>query len=407
MEESKRMVEMEASPISPLVLRNLLTSIFIYADESLSYIAQKYKVLQFLRSILISAFLFFLRVLPCIFASLNLNSQQNLKSDDITNFPNNTIKGGESGIGRALSQLLWIINDLPVSSRKYETVRSLAEMLIDENLLEGCETLREVNCSVLSIAFSRTLTRLEARVAVMDYDGVGELNYEPQPQSQPQPQPAVYYKKLNRVLRTVWYYGGVVWTGFGRPRDELSRRTGSSAEKMTAELLWMAQKLAASGGGAEAVFRWASATKLAAMALSAEPRLQGSLVKVSAFLLRQAKEMGGEEKAESKREQERHTKMKLLISWLPLLCRASGGQDAPVLSTSEKTELERVLENIIESLEQEEEQEKVLSLWLHHFTHCLSSDWPNLHSCYTRWCNASRILFLHQLQYKYIEKKLL
>lgn len=84
------------------------------------------------------------------------------------------------------------------------------------------------------------------------------------------------------------------------------------------------------------------------------------------------------------------------MSWLPLLCRASNGTDAPVLSINERAELERVLEETTEMLEQEEEQEKVLSLWLHHYIYCPSSDWPNLHACYARWCSASRkLLLLH------------
>lgn len=98
----------------------------------------------------------------------------------------------------------------------------------------------------------------------------------------------------------------------------------------------------------------------------------------------------------SKMEEHMQVKLKMLQSWLPLLCRASNGTDAPVLSISERRELERVLEETIEGLEQDEEQEQVLSLWLHHFTHCPSSDWPNLHTCYVRWCNASRKQLLLQ-----------
>lgn len=108
----------------------------------------------------------------------------------------------------------------------------------------------------------------------------------------------------------------------------------------------------------------------------------------------EAKDMGPDETEESKMQQ--HTKLKLLQSWLPLLCRASNGTDAPVLSMSKRAELEKVLEETIEELELEEEQEQVLSLWLHHFTHCPSSDWPNLHACYARWCSASRMQLLLQ-----------
>lgn len=66
------------------------------------------------------------------------------------------------------------------------------------------------------------------------------------------------------------------------------------------------------------------------------------------------------------------------------------GTDTPVLSVSERAELERILDDIIDSLEHKQDQEKVLALWLHHFTYCPSSDWPNLHACYTRWYTASR-----------------
>lgn len=89
----------------------------------------------------------------------------------------------------------------------------------------------------------------------------------------------------------------------------------------------------------------------------------------------------------------RQTKLKILVSWLPLLCRANGGTDAPILSMAERAELEKTLEEIISNLEVDE-QELVLSLWLHHFTYCPASDWPNLRSSYTQWYGASRARLL-------------
>lgn len=56
---------------------------------------------------------------------------------------------------------------------------------------------------------------------------------------------------------------------------------------------------------------------------------------------------------------------------------------------AERAGLENILEEMIGTLDAEE-QEMVLSLWLHHFTHCPVSDWPNLGSSYTQWYNASR-----------------
>lgn len=382
--------------ISPLLLRNLLTSIFIYADKSLLNLGgEKYKLLQFIRYLLLSFFIFFFRLLPPLF--LNPNShEKNYNYNYSFKFgpkADEKLNSADSSIARALSQLLSIMNGIPVSSRKYETVRSLAEKLIDDNLKEqeGYPILQEINCTALSAAFSRTLSQLEARAAVMDEDvdrsggvHIGDTNDGTKRD---------YNYKLSRVLRAVWYYGEAAWSRLGK--SELNK-SGKSAEKLSAELLWLAQKLAKNGSVEEGVHKWASASKLAWLALSAEPRLQGSLLKVSVFLLKQAKEIGGNKEDEDEKEQKRQTKLKLLISWLPLLCRASNGTDTPVLSINEKAELEKILEDLIEGLEEEEEQEKVLSLWLHHFTHCPSSDWPNLHGCYARWCTASRRLLLLQ-----------
>ncbi|XVF01558.1 hypothetical protein REPUB_Repub04eG0099500 [Reevesia pubescens] len=205
----------------------------------------------------------------------------------------------------------------------------------------------------------------------------------------------VQYHKLNWILRTVRSVGDGVWSRVGRGREDNVNRSGNSAEKLAAELLWLAQKLVACGFEEEAVERWASASKLAWLSLLAEPRLQGSLVKVSAFLFKQAKDMGLDVEETQEGKNYKQTKMKMLASWLPLLCRASNGTDVPVLSISERAELEKVLEATIEMLEQEE-QEQVLSMWLHHFTYFPSSDWPNLHASYARWCTTSRkLLFLH------------
>ncbi|GFP98704.1 hypothetical protein PHJA_002014300 [Phtheirospermum japonicum] len=388
---------MENSPstIAPLLLRNLLTSVFVHADKSLVYFSQKSKLLEILRCFLVSFFLFFLSLLPSFFSCLTPNYQEpdNYPSksakDDVYPAP---VGGGDSGVSRALSQLLLIMNDIPVSSRKYEVVRSLAEKLIDDNLLEGNRVMREVNCAVLSAAFARTLSEVETAAAAEQRQrssgdgGGGDVAGD-----------FLIYSRASRLIKGVRYYGRAAWR-YAKSRREVSR-SGCSAEKLAAELLWLAQKMAACGCAEEAVCKWATASNLAWLALSAEPRLQGSLVKVSAFLIKQAKEMGKEEREEAENEKRgkpleqcnvRQTKIKLLMSWLPLLCRANNGTDVPILSMGERAELERILEEIILTLGEEEEQEWVLSLWLHHFTYCPASDWPNLRSCYTRWCSASR-----------------
>ncbi|CAK7328477.1 unnamed protein product [Dovyalis caffra] len=384
---------METSPITiaPLLLRNIATTMFIFADKSLVTLSQKYKLLEHIRYLLVTSFLFFLRLLPSLFPCLNpRHDQDHNDTNNIQYHPLKQPKGencspssgfGDSGIARALTQLLSIVNDLPVSSRKYEIVRSLAEKIIDDNHKENIEALREVNRGVLSAAFSRTLSQLEAAMMETGRDGVENGSSRTGPVK----------GRWKQVLKAVRAVGDRSWSRSGRGREGVDR----SSEKLAAELLWLGQKLVTCGCGEEAVWRWASASNLAWLALSAEARLQVSLVKVSAFLFKQAKELGLDETEEGQREQQRQTKMKMLMCWLPLLCRASNGTDAPVLSMSERARLERILEEMIEMLEHEEEQEQVLSLWLHHFTYSLSSDWPNLHASYARWCTASRKLLIH------------
>ncbi|GMH03012.1 hypothetical protein Nepgr_004851 [Nepenthes gracilis] len=381
----------QTSSLSPLLIRNLIGPICISAEKSILNLSHKSKPFQLLRWLLVSVALFVLRLityLPTQFFSL---SSDDLHSDPqkiaaASSESNLVTAGGDSAIARALSQVLLILNDIPVSSRKYEVVRSLAEKLIDDNLREGSEELREVNCSVLSAAFSRALIRLESALVDQERPNLNICSGG------------------GRGLRlgAADYVVGWALKGLrskvGRLSEEdveeEARRRRNSAEKLAAELLWFGKKLAACGGAGLAVEKWSLASNLAWLALSAEPRLQCSLVKVSAFLIKQAKEMGKEEEAGESRKQTMLKRM--LMSWLPLLCRACNGTDAPVLSSGERTEVERALEETIEMLRQQEDREVVLSLWLHHFTYCPSSDWPNLYACYLRWCTASRQQFLMQ-----------
>nr|DAD21965.1 TPA_asm: hypothetical protein HUJ06_023428 [Nelumbo nucifera] len=257
-------MENSTTAMAPFLLRNLITSIFIFADKSLLNLSERYKLLQFIRYLLIQLLLFFFRFLPSIFPSLIAKSAVDfpLKSHHVKReFPTQ----GDSGIARALSQILSIINDIPVSSRKYETVRNLAENLIDENLREGCESLRKVNQSVLSTAFARTLCLLERAMSEQEREQFDGVDYS-----------------LNRVLRVVRSLGDGARArlGVGGSREDMLP-PGASAEKLAAELLWLAEKLAACRSAEEAVWRWGSASDLARLALSAPPRLQGSLVKVS------------------------------------------------------------------------------------------------------------------------------
>ncbi|MBA0630988.1 hypothetical protein Godav_003028, partial [Gossypium davidsonii] len=170
---------MEKPPtiLSPLLLRNLVSSVLISADKSLFYLSERYKLLKMIRYLVVTCFLFFLKLIPSSIPtnllSLSLQPDENYSFKTHKNDAYAVSVGiGDSGISRALSQLLASVNDIPVSSRKYEIVRSLAERLIEENCREGIEALREMNRVVLSAAFSRTLCQLEAAMAENDRVGL-------------------------------------------------------------------------------------------------------------------------------------------------------------------------------------------------------------------------------------------
>ncbi|KAL6218399.1 hypothetical protein ACLB2K_011613 [Fragaria x ananassa] len=275
-----------SSSITPLLFRNLVTSLFILAVTSISSWTQKHKALELIRYVFISSFLFFLRLL----LSLNPRSTKNIESlystlydyndkppkkgsiDQINqkympaaNSGDEGGNGSDTAIARALSQLLSIVNDIPVSSRKYQAVRSLAENLIRDNQREGVEALCQVNRRVLSEALSRTLNQLEASAIFeqQQHHGGGDID-------------ALDCVPHHWVVRAVRTVADVVWT-----KGVTSGGSRSSAEKLAAELLWLAETMASCGFAQESVRRWASASSLARLSLSAEPRLQASLVKIS------------------------------------------------------------------------------------------------------------------------------
>ncbi|KAK7246748.1 hypothetical protein RIF29_41618 [Crotalaria pallida] len=364
-------VPLPQPPFLLLLPRTLLFSIsnLINVEKSfLSFLHNHHHLLETFRFLFVSTYLFFIRFVPSFF----LQSSKYDHAVKITKLPyrylyDTRAPQNDTSIGRMLSQLLSILNDIPVSSRKYELVRCLAERIIKDNHDEGVHALREVNRVALSAAFERALGQLE-KEAVERVEGErveGDCYY--------------YLRRVVGKVVGGWRMGG---GGEGR-------LSGVQAEKLAAELVWVAGKLAECGCAEEASRRWAAASNLGCLALTADPRLQTSLLKLSAFLFKEAKDMGLYEVQESKMKEHMQVKFRMLQSWLPLLCRASNGTDVPALSIGERAELERVLEDIIERLEQEE-QEQVLSLWLHHFTLSPSSDWPNLHACFTRWCTASR-----------------
>jgi hypothetical protein len=158
---------------------------------------------------------------------------------------------GSTCASRALSHVLSIVSLVPVSSRKYEIVRSLADRLLDDNLRFDAE----VNQRVLADAFAQTVRRLETTVAAGEWGLVG----------------GAVKKRMKR-----WWPAVMVSEVTGEEAFD-----GAKGEKLAAELVWIGEKMVACGAIREAVGRWGAATGLGHKAVSADARLQVALVRVT------------------------------------------------------------------------------------------------------------------------------
>ncbi|KAG1359534.1 BTB/POZ domain-containing protein [Cocos nucifera] len=288
-----------------------------------------------------------------------------------------------TAIGRALSHILVILNELPYTSRKYEFVLSTADRVLTENVQLGHAELLEVNRAVLASAFSRTselLRRALQRSSSITATWPSRvLSLFPLG-----PRLATLYDGLRLCLGGLLPSAAV---GALRPYKRHRPVTASvnewlDAEKLAHELLWITNKLRASSAAGEAIVRWAFASGLASLSLTAHPRVQSLIVKITVVLLR--------ELARGEWEAATEVRFGILALWLPLLCYASSGVTTPVLTGMERWEVERVIEDLVAGLPLED-QEIILRNWLEDFS-ASDSDWPNLSRAFDRWCRYARKL---------------
>jgi len=186
-------------------------------------------------------------------------------------------------------QVLTLVNDIPVTSRKNEFARDLADKIIEENAKQGGPTLQEINRTALSSGFARTLKLLNSSLNCMQ-----RQQKDVETSSWPW-----------RLIRMIPLYSQLMpsfenlhgsLTNLLQPQSTATLPTSQSqlvmtnnssilAEKLAQELLWVTNKLGMCSAIEEALLQWSTATHLAAFSISAHPRVQGSLVKISGRLL--------------------------------------------------------------------------------------------------------------------------
>lgn len=167
----------------------------------------------------------------------------------------------------------------------------MADKIMEGNFRDGHEELIEVNRTALSSAFASTLSRL-----------YGCLQQDQKPDDSwawtsrvIRKLPlgsfiASYVKGLNYCLNAVLQTVRSSTLQLERRRQPGGRGGGEGvddvvAEKFAQELLWITNKLRAYGAVEEALVQWSFASGLASLSLTANPRVQGFIVKISGLSL--------------------------------------------------------------------------------------------------------------------------
>ncbi|CAA6664392.1 unnamed protein product [Spirodela intermedia] len=177
---------------------------------------------------------------------------------------------GSTYAGRALSHLLTVVTRIPANSRKYELLRGLADRLLEENLLCGSAAAAAIGGAALAHAFSRTTRRLEAAAARLQGPGRrpdGSME-------------GILTGVRSRLRRWV-----------DRPEEKAPPQAGAAAgdgddgaedaaEKLAAEALWLAEKMAPAAPLARRWRRGRGGGPGKGL-LSSSPRLQAALVRIS------------------------------------------------------------------------------------------------------------------------------
>ncbi|GMJ12997.1 hypothetical protein like AT3G19920 [Hibiscus trionum] len=278
-------------------------------------------------------------------------------------------------------QVLALLNEIPASSRKFQFTMAMADKIMEDNARNGHWALLLVNRTALASSFARTSALLHRCLKSQtspsgDYSDswhMRAINAVPFSSCM-----ASYMKVITMCFNTA-----ISWFDTATVRYQRRDYTGDQeimAEKLAQVLLWLTNKLSCYGDVNEALVQWSFASGLASLSLTASPRVQGSIVEISAFLFG--------ELTRKDMEIDRQVKFRLLVLWVPLFCHASNGHAYPVLTSFQKAEMERTMDEVISSLPPRD-QEVLLTHWLENYAVSIS-DWPNLGLAYDRWCRFTR-----------------
>ena len=196
--------------------------------------------------------------------------------------------------------MLALVNDTPVSSEKYEYARSLVDKIIIQNITHGDPTLWDTNKVALQAAFSRTVELLSLSLELQQQQEVkgnswswylarsvfsrGHVRNSPNNDLSP-----FSIEKMCLYICNLLFPMAALTRMSSELPPLMSASSGSSisavAEKLSQELVWITEKFKECSSIYEASRMWSIESRLSKLSLSAHPRVQASLLRVSGIYL--------------------------------------------------------------------------------------------------------------------------
>lgn len=186
------------------------------------------------------------------------------------------------------------MNEIPVTSRKYQFALGMAEKIMEDNAQSCNLDLLDVNRAALATSFARTTARLQdslKRSRTADEPFFGGLPLRVVSALPLGGYVASYVRGLSTCINTVRSLADMTGNLLSQSRKRESAVVGAggpredevelAVEKLAEELLWMTEKLRRYGAIEEGIKRWSYASGLASLSLTAAPRVQGLMVKIS------------------------------------------------------------------------------------------------------------------------------
>lgn len=164
---------------------------------------------------------------------------------------------------------------------------TMADTIMEDNAHHHHSELLQVNQAALSLAFGRTLALLyrSLQITTQSQDDFGGWPFRTIKALPFGSYVAPCVKGLSFCFNTVMSLVDRGVSQLHKKKEEGADEYGEvMAEKLAHELLWITNRLRAYGAVDQALVQWSHASALASLSLTATPRVQGIILKISGMI---------------------------------------------------------------------------------------------------------------------------